>query len=698
MTVPLTTHSDQRYPESGPAPAAAAPARSAGRRLADIQGLRGVAVFLVVVYHANLGVLPGGYIGVDVFFVISGFLITRHLVDEHRSAGRIGLAAFYARRIKRLLPASSLVLLATLVMARVLLPPLGWLDISKAGKATALYVVNLYLAITKTNYLANTAPSPFQHYWSLALEEQFYLFWPLMFIVLLGIRRRGRHVAGVKARIATPVVAAVVVVSFLLSVYLTRTNQPFAFFLLPARAWELGLGGLIALTQPRIVAAISPRLRPFVSTAGFAIIVVTALVINENTPFPGWVAALPVLGAGLCICAAIVPGDPRVANWSPLNFGLLGWLGNISYSLYLWHWPLFIVPGMYRDHALSYPVRGALLALSVLLGWLTWKFVEQTFQRQRPPLKVVFGAGAVVTVISLAACVLVAHLPVLNAGQTTEALPAGTSVASSQPISFVPSNLTPTLRHAAADLPVSYSDGCQAELAAVVPKPCYYGPAEAAHTLVLFGDSHAAQWLPTLQQLTGPLDFRIMLLTKSACPSIEVTAESTQLGREYHECDTWRSRSLALIKAAKPDAVFLGNWEGSTLITHGQSLATAWGSGLSGTLAQLPSSAKVLVMGDTPKWKVTPAICASGRLKAVEDCAKPLDDVVDAGLNKALQTAAKQDPKATYVNPDKWLCPGGQCPVIQWNVLVYRDDHHITATYAKDLAPQLSPAIKAVLG
>src|SRR5579875_722443 len=277
--------------------------RRSGRRdrfRPDIEGLRAVAVLAVVLYHAHVGFLSGGFVGVDVFYVISGFLITDLLWRELERDGRISFAGFYARRARRLLPAAVLVLVVTMVASRWLLPPLQlrsvWLD----GLYCALYLGNYRFAATKTNYLASTAPSPFQHFWSLGVEEQFYLVWPVLLVAASLAYRRGRPSrAG-----AFTALAAVSVVSLILSLWLTRADEPLAFFSLPTRAWELALGGMIALAAP-LLRRMPPRVAATIGWAGLAAVGAACVAFGSRTPFPGTAALLPVLGAGGVVASGL---------------------------------------------------------------------------------------------------------------------------------------------------------------------------------------------------------------------------------------------------------------------------------------------------------------------------------------------------------------------------------------------------------
>jgi peptidoglycan/LPS O-acetylase OafA/YrhL len=332
----------------------------------DIEGLRAVAVLLVVLFHAGLG-FSGGLVGVDVFFVLSGFLITGLLLRELDATGTISLARFYARRVRRLLPAAILVLLVTLLLSIAFLPPLLLPGVAGDVAAAAAYVSNVGFAIQATDYFAaGQAPSPVLHFWSLGVEEQFYLFWPaLLLLVAGGARGRGYRVA--------ITVMAVAGVSFALSLWLTQTNQPWAFFSLPTRAWELGLGAILAVTGTRLRATPKP-LAAAAGWAGMALILLAGLAINQATPFPGTAALLPTVGAAL-----VVVGGARATRRGPAHLlatRVPRFLGRISYSLYLWHWPLLVIPAAAAGADPPPVARLALVGFAIVLAWVTQSIVE----------------------------------------------------------------------------------------------------------------------------------------------------------------------------------------------------------------------------------------------------------------------------------------------------------------------------------
>src|SRR3954447_3313191 len=356
-------------------PHVASPPPSDGRApfRPDIEGLRAVAVLLVLAYHARIPGFSGGYIGVDVFYVVSGFLITGLIVRELRATGRVDLVTFYARRARRLLPAALVVIALTVIASAIVLPPLRVPDVAADGAAAALYVSNIRFAAQATDYLqAELDPSPLLHFWSLGVEEQFYLFWPALLLLVAGRRANIRRIG--------LVVAMVALLSFGLGVVWTASDAPLAFFLLPARAWELAVGASLAIGVARLT-----RLRTSVATiavgAGLALILAGAVVFDIDTPFPGTAALLPVVGTALVIAGGIpqpLNGVSRVVAVRPMR-----WIGGISYSLYLWHWPLLVLPAAAVGRALPWPARLGLVALTFVLAEASRRWIEDPIRHGR---------------------------------------------------------------------------------------------------------------------------------------------------------------------------------------------------------------------------------------------------------------------------------------------------------------------------
>ncbi len=683
----------------------------------DIEGLRAIAVLLVLAYHARIPGLTGGYIGVDVFYVVSGFLITGLIVRELETTGRVDLLTFYARRARRLLPAALVVIAVTIVASAIVLPPLRMIDVAGDAAAAAVYVSNIRFAAQATDYLqAELDPSPLLHFWSLGVEEQFYLFWPALLLVVAG---RGTSIARVGVTVA--VVAAI---SFVLSIAWTSTDAPLAFFLLPARAWELAVGAALALGAVRL-ARLPAGASGALVVVGLGLIGLGAVIFDLATPFPGTAALLPVGGAALVIAGGLrQPLGPmsRLISIAPMR-----WIGGISYSLYLWHWPLLVLPAAAVGSALPGPVRVALVGVTFVLAEASRRWIEDPIRHGRSarvrPSRALVTAAAIsvaVAVVSLGLGRLTA--PVAVAGVTggpivvdlptpipsptagTTSSPGATSAPTPDPTRAataagpVPDDLVPSLATVRDDIPVIYDDACHAEWRETHPPACVYGQANSPTTVVLIGDSHAAHWFPTFERLADERGWRFVSMTKSACPVADLRVYNASLKREYIECTDWRSAVLARIAEERPAMVAISDSRAGQLWVDGATVASTdredlWAAGLRRAIVAIDEVADhVLVIGDTPNPVGDPPVCLSDHLDDALACATPASKALGP-IRTATERAVSAETGATFVDPSPWLCPTEPCPAIIGRVLVYRDGHHMTTPFAAALAPYLEPLL-----
>ncbi|MFD1845090.1 acyltransferase family protein [Arthrobacter flavus] len=653
--------------------------------------MRAIAVGAVVLYHAGLAVVPGGYVGVDVFFVISGFLITGQLISMLQAHRRIPFGEFYAKRIRRIIPASFAVLALTTLASLVFLPPSTRPGALQDAIATALYVPNVLFAAQGADYLAETAPSPFQHYWSLGIEEQFYLFWPL--ILLLGFLLVSKSIKRLFW-----VVLAIVTVSFVLCVIMTTTSQPAAFFLLPTRAWELGVGALAAFALHAGLIRLNGRTAAAGTWVGLAGIAVSLVVLNSGTVFPGWAALLPVLStAAVIICGSASPagGAGRVLGLRPLQK-----IGAWSYSIYLVHWPLLIIPqaAVGYENPLPLVVTLALGVLSVPLAVLLYRFVETRFRH--PSAGAPARTGRVIATAAAASLAFVAVAAGLSAVQSSTPI-ATTRDAPAQPLqlsptgsTFVPANLTPSLRDAPESVPGIYADGCHADFAAtVVQADCVYGDSSAERDIVLFGDSHAAQWFPAVEAYAAANSYRLHNLTKSSCPSVEIGIMREE--SPYSECEEWHQSALSYINEVDPELVLLSNFGEVSPVDTSTGLLEQWEAGLRSTLAALPESSRAVVLADTPSHDASPLDCLSQNTEDATRCDLERTEGIDKEVVALEKRATAQENNSFYVDLNGYLCTN-LCPSIIGDLLVYRDEHHITTEFSRALAGPLGDELDRV--
>lgn len=653
----------------------------------DIQGLRAIAVLLVVLYHSGVSVLGGGYVGVDVFFVISGFLITSHLLGSLERDGRIRFREFYAKRARRILPASFAVVLFTVIASFIWVNPLQLTQVLQGAAWTALYVPNYLFAVEGTDYLAETIPSVFQHYWSLGIEEQFYILWPALLTgAFLLLRRR--------PKLVTWVILAVAVVSFAACLLVVSRSQPWAFFSLPTRAWELAVGGLVAALLRTRPAWIATGIAGLSAWVGLIAVIAAGFTFTSSTPFPGLSTLLPVLGT-----AALIIGGASSTRWSPaplLSLRPMQFVGAISYSLYLVHWPMQQIPqsAVGYNNPLPLWVTLGLAALSVPLAWLSFRYIEEPFRtspraRRASASATLIATGATSAVIAVAAIclLLVSNLSPISSGRAVE---AGQTL-SVPPVvpSFVPSNLTPQLREASNDNSVVYANGCHQGPTGRDANGCWFGSNTDAPVVALFGDSHAASWVPAFAAMAEAGEIRLNSNSKSSCGSIQTASEQAEPGTS---CAVWRDRVIERLRTDPPAVIVLANFAAARV--EGESdPAQAWREGIAQTLAELPAASRVVIMADSPNFGITPAMCLAAHVEDVSAC--EVDRAV--ALRNDLRSVERDTAGADWIDLTDHICDDLSCSPVVGNYLVSRDAHHLTKTFAEALTPALREHLLSAL-
>lgn len=613
-------------------------------RIKEIQGLRALAVLLVIAFHAKF--LSGGYIGVDIFYVISGYLITGLLLRELRETGSISLTNFYSRRIKRLLPSTFLVLLTTAIVSFAVMPSSARSNLGRNIVAAALYVSNYVFAWWQNDYQnLGTTPSPIIHFWSLAVEEQFYLFWPLLILLAARNARTSR---------VFKVLTGITFCSFVLSLFATSRFPIWSFYSLPTRAWELGLGALVVFMRESPLAL--RRLR-WTGWPALACIFLAAFIFNENTLFPGRAALLPTLGAGYILL--IVTDLPTVLS-RILNLRPIQWIGDISYPLYLWHWPALVLPVYIFNAPLSILQRLGSILLTFILAGLTHRYVENPLRHVHKPFSSVIRLAAIGTLI----------VSMLGVGISY-------SSAKELPIKGIAGS---TALKAITRLPAIYADGCQVGKSATTSPPCVYGDIHGAKSIYLFGDSHAAQWFPTLNSIAVNGGFKLVVLTKSSCPAANLQLADQGAFRNA-PCQLWRDNSFARIKAAHPWAVIVSNFEHYSPPQGVADQALWWRTGVASTMSRLNDFAQhSIYIQDTP-WpnRDIPSCLLQEKVSA---CAvsRPTPELwLSQSLGKS----------STIIDPTNWFC-AKSCPAILQGIVVYRDSTHMSVDFATHLVPLLT--------
>jgi len=680
----------------------------------EIQALRAIAVLLVVIYHFWPAWMPGGYAGVDVFFVISGFLITRHLVTEAGRRGKIALVSFWARRARRLLPASLLIIAISAIGTALWVPRTLWDQFSKEMAASAFYVVNWQLARDSVDYLgAENDASPVQHYWSLSVEEQFYLVWPLLILLALMIAARFTLDGGHR-RVAILVLSIVTVISLAVSIVLTQTDAPLAYFVTPTRVWEFGVGGILGILATRL-ASVSVT-RAVVGWAGVAGIVATGLFYNAQTQFPGYLAAVPVAST-----AAVIWAGGSVLAWSSTALSRLrpaGLLGGVSYSLYLWHWPLIVIVPFALGRELNALDRWILLVSSIVLAWMTKRYVEDVM-RTNPVLT---ARGPRLTLLLTAAGMVAACV-----------VPAATFLSSRSDIAASKVEVAGYLTSerdclgAAAMLAAPCDDPAMAGV--LIPRlaalkddkgdayACYPGVPPSGKLLecaswgserpdavrvAIQGDSHGAMLTQALIPLLEDLNWHLDAYNAQGCRwrTIERSPGSAPPKPNQTDADCADFRPAVndrFLTAQRYDVILVTGYRGVDVTAQQVDTLAADQSAVWTPVVE--RGTRVIAIADNPAVPDALSNCVIEDVTKGRDgsrCVIPEVEGMNSPDSMALTVA--RTPGADLIDLSDLYCVDGGCPMIIGNVITYRDSHHLSATYAKTVAPILVDRVLQLVG
>jgi peptidoglycan/LPS O-acetylase OafA/YrhL len=677
-----------------------------------------VAVLAVVLYHLWPKRVPGGFVGVDVFFAISGYLIIGHLLREIDRTGRVALVSFWARRARRLLPASLLVLAVSGISIVLFVPQVLWRLWFEEIAASALYVQNWLLAANAVDYLgADNAASPAQHFWSLSVEEQFYIVWPLLIIVALAVSRRYPQIRS--RNVIGWLLAVITIASFVYSARQVFTDPAAAYFVTPGRAWEFGAGGLLAFFVARTPSGLD-RLRGALSWLGLAFLAITLFTFSGATPFPGFAALLPVTGTLLVIWA----GLPRV-RWSPgvlLSLRPVTWVGDVSYSLYLWHWPPIVLLPYVLGHPLGGKTRVAILVVALAAGWLTKKLVEDPirtgrFFTSRPAwvslsvclaftLVVVAGSGfayatAQQKIDTSANAVKSAIAENKSCVGAPAALPENGCV---RP--FAVTSLTDTA-FAQTDIGkgVQVTDTCKQTLLDSAITRCDIGDtANPSRTIALVGDSHAGQFLEALDIYGQGHRIHFVTFVKTLCAGTgtpEIASLSSGTPEAIASCTKWGQDVIRTIsRDPKISAVLFSSYTSTYLgaavpgLRHpleSSDFEDAWGR-------LIAAGKQVIAIRDTPNANFTNAPqCIALHATEYDPCTTPRELAGLAPDKDPVLLAAKSMPEVDVIDLFDNLCDSSKCHSVIGGLVVYFDDAHLTSTFSKTLAPILGEDIRRLV-
>jgi peptidoglycan/LPS O-acetylase OafA/YrhL len=689
----------------------------------DIQGLRAVAVLTVIAAHAGVPFLPGGFVGVDVFFVISGYLIASLLYREVLLTGRVSIGAFWARRARRILPA------ATLVTVVVVLLSVAWMSLLDARQVVidalwaSAFAANIHFAQQGVYYFAEgEGPSPLQHYWTLAVEEQFYVVWPLLLAACLAVtawlrKGKGRQVERLPRSAVLTMLVVVTVASLAWSVYATVESPSSAYFSTLTRAWELGVGALVALVPPTFVRRLTRLSLETMAITGALMLMTACIVITAETPFPGIAAVLPVAATAMLIMSGAAGDSParRTVSSRVLAIPPMRLIGDWSYSLYLWHWPAFILPPVALDRPMT-PFEKCLAVLVVItLSAYSYRFIEMPFRAGRPAHKlpqrralVLYPASAILVVTTAAGAwwwtgyqggehgdtppITVAGAPIGTLHDNTEAL-VRASVTAAKDKRAVPSNLTPDL----LNLRDSIADVGDCDYEENVRTLCPHG--DGVRTVVVIGDSHARAWIPAFSRIIDVGGWTAYYLVKPQCTAAHITIASLDSDEPFTDCSDFQEWVIDEVEAKHPDLVVVassppvnGVFHGDDRITSVEGIIPVLRAGYDDLFLELSQYAdQVALVRDVPKSPDDPATCLSSGSPSLGDCMfEPVERSTVLG-DVAVDSARASG--IEVVDPTPWLCYQGECPIVIGGTLSYRDTDHITTEYAANLWGELGNAL-----
>jgi peptidoglycan/LPS O-acetylase OafA/YrhL len=629
----------------------------------DIEGMRGFAVLVVVLYHAGIPLIGGGFIGVDVFFVLSGYLITQLLVSENSANGRIDFWQFYARRARRLLPASSVMVVTVLLLSLITLSPPEVHEYARTGASASAYLSNFWFIRRSSDYFAvEAAANPFLHTWSLAVEEQFYLVWPAIIAVALRYGRRTGLLA---------VLVLMAVASFASAVWLTTHNPPVAFYSSPARAWEFAAGGLAGILPQMPVSRVRHTL---VGWAGLMSLCLVAFLYTAEMPYPGIAALVPTVATVAMLRAGA--GTVSVAPWIMQTRPAM-YLGRISYSWYLWHWP-FMVLAVVAFPELGGRSRALAAVMALAAASLTYVLLEHPIRHYqvlltRPRRTVAYAVGLSVLCIGI--------------GEGTRRY-GKVAAESPNQVAFT-----------RAAIPSSAMDrqDCLVLRLAKTMSHCVFGAGDSS--IVLYGDSHSAHWFPAIEKIAQANGYRVVTFTRAGCPAVDVPMYSPELKRSYPECEESRQYALRNMRRFNPAMIVMSNAQ--AFVATGDSQRDKhriseqdWREGYRRALERVAKmSPRVVVIHDVPRMPARVPVCLARLPARQSECEVPRRQAFNSRAMRAEQAAVRSVAGVEYVDLTDEYCDAGTCYAVRDGIVVYRDADHLATAFAAHLAPRLAEAL-----
>lgn len=647
----------------------------------DIEGLRAIAVLAVVLFHASVPHSLGGYVGVDTFFVISGFLITSLILAEVHRTGRFSFAGFYARRAKRLLPAAALVIVLSSIAAFFLLPTLTSYKATFDFLSAILYMANWRLIAQGNDYLAGGQADTnlILHFWSLAVEEQFYLVWPALVVGVVFMVRTLRIPRPTVVLAVT--IAAVSGLSYVLGAVITASDPSLAYMATYTRVWQFGVGALLALCAPYIIERFGSPLLSLIGIVGVCGLAFAIVAFNASTPYPGWIAAVPTLAV-----MGIIASGPESVVGRGLSVAPLRLVGRWSYPFYLWHWPVIVLAEAYFGE-LSWTTKLLLMIAALALSAATHELLEKPIMTAKAAKARTQAAASVGLTATLVACAVVMTVGT----QTANALGSGNQAPTSADFAQVFGAAATANSGAVTPSPIKAKDDVPRRPECLLDKTtkqpgCEFGNPDGV-PVVLFGDSHAHQWQTALEIIGKKRNWRLRVITQAGCPVPEIAprvGEKARYSQSY--CSDWRRTQIGEIVRDRPAIVFVSSL--NRYIPQLSEVQDDWGR----SLRELSKSgARMVYIRDTPYPVRNVPECVSSALDNWSKCSFPAYDRVDAVISASLRGSL---PEIGVVDLNGYLCDGATCPAVRNGTLLYRDDSHLSATAVSLLTPALEKQLQ----
>jgi peptidoglycan/LPS O-acetylase OafA/YrhL len=649
----------------------------------DVQGLRAIAVMLVALNHAGVKFLQGGYVGVDVFFVISGFLITGFLLRRHAQSGRVPFSQFYAARARRILPAATLTIVATVIASW------HWLNYVRAVSVfhdaiwSAFFAANIHFSQIGTDYFAQDAPpSPLQHFWTLAVEEQFYIVWPALLAVLLIATRRRRS-------LLIPATACLCLASLIYCIRETETAQVGAYFSTIARAWELGLGALIAMLASDL-GRLPAGLRALMTWVGIGAIILAGVTFSADTQFPGYAVLLPVLGSALVLVGGL-GGAPRLGVGAILRYQPFQFVGDTSYAFYLWHWPILVIVAEHVGHPLTVPQNLGLLAIAFALSAFTYLTFENPIRHAKVlamPRAALTLWPATVGIVLLLANVGISAEPALGVTAPRQAIVSrplssyprlvAKSVTPQRLAQRIPTDLHPSVAEVYNDHP---------SVRSCIRRPgeggtCVLGDLSASRSFAVLGDSHADAWMSAFNYFALRHHYRLIVLTHEGCTVGIVSTGNDPVG---HCGSTSWARWLRQLSEERPEFLVVAQYFDPRIPPRQMYLGMR--QELNAFDQRVPRTVVIEDPPHHPLINATDCLLRSGA--TLGDCT--LAFTADMSAQYAtLRKIVQSHPKDRYLHTHSWFCAHSKCPMVIGNMIVFRDTNHVSDTYVRYLAPAVA--------